>query len=265
MTTENYKFRYDTLTAMLLFTVGAIGALFYFTPALLLVAVVVWMLSHGLGLAVGYHRLLTHRGFTTPVWFEYFITWCGLLTLQGGHIKWVAIHRKHHQDTDRKGDPHSPRDGFWRSHLLWMIQTDDSIHTREFSQKYALDLYRGNFHRFFNKYWWLPSTFLAVIFFFIGGLPLVLWGIFVPVAVGLQFTWLVNSVCHRFGSRMFNTDDDSKNNWWVALLTWGEGWHNNHHAKPTRARHGLVWYQIDPSWIMIRFLSLLGLAKSIKL
>lgn len=265
MYTEKYRFRFDNMVVMTIFHALAITALFFYEPKLLFLALVIWMCSHGIGLAVGFHRLLTHRGFKTPRWLEYLITIFGCLALQGGHIKWVAIHRKHHQSTDQPGDPHSPREGFFHSHIGWMINGDGSLATAEFLEKYAADLYKDRFHYFLNKYWWLPSLTLAGVLFYFGGLTTVLWGIFVPVGFGLQFTWMVNSVCHYWGSRMFDTNDDSRNNWIVAILTWGEGWHNNHHQKPVRARHGLKWYQFDAGWIFIRIMQILGLAREIKL
>lgn len=265
MNNQKYRFRFDNLLIMSIFHAAAFTALFFYDHVLLLVALSIWMVSHGIGLAVGFHRLLTHRGFKTPLWIEYVITICGCLALQGGHIKWVAIHRKHHRFTDQAEDPHSPRNGFFHSHIGWMINGDGSLAKSDFIREYAPDLCKDRFHYWLNKLWWLPSVTLATGLFFWGGFAAVLWGIFVPVAFGLQFTWMVNSVCHRWGSQMFKTDDDSTNNWWVALLTWGEGWHNNHHDKPTRARHGLKWYQFDPSWLFIRTLQLLGLAREIKL
>ncbi len=259
------KIGYDFIFLVSLFHAGAITALFYFELRWLLLALGVWIMSHGLGLAVGYHRLLTHRGFKTPKLVEYLITICGNLALQGGHIKWIAIHRQHHKYTDEAGDdPHTPRDGFFYSHIGWMIKCDPETNTIAYLEKYAPDLYKDPIHRFLNKYWWLTSTSFGLSLWYFFGLPAMLWGVFVPVGFGLQFTWMVNSVCHRFGSRMFNTNDDSRNHWLVALLTWGEGWHNNHHAQPSRARHGLKWYQFDPSWIIINVLKLFGLARDIR-
>jgi stearoyl-CoA desaturase (Delta-9 desaturase) len=130
--------------------------------------------------------------------------------------------------------------------------------------KYAPDLGKNRFYVWLNDYHWVPIVLLAGLLFAIGGLPMLLWGICVRIVVGLHATWLVNSVTHMWGSRRFATRDDSRNNWWVALITSGEGWHNNHHAHPTSARHGLAWYEFDLSWLQIRLLKLLGLAKSVK-
>jgi stearoyl-CoA desaturase (Delta-9 desaturase) len=115
-----------------------------------------------------------------------------------------------------------------------------------------------------NDYHWAPILILAAILYAFGGLPLVLWGVCLRVVVGLHATWLVNSATHLWGSRRFETTDDSRNTWWVALMTFGEGWHNNHHAHPTSARHGLAWYEVDFTWIQISVLKFLGIAKAIR-
>lgn len=258
------KFRYGYVLVVAGFHFGAIMAFFKYEHSLLLLAVSMWIIGHK-ALAVGYHRLLTHRGFKTPRWLEYLITLCGSLTLQGSHIKWIALHRKHHQFTEQDNDPHSPRKGFFHSYMGWMLWADPEVNTEEFTQKYAKDLCNDKFHYALSKVWFLPSTVLGLSLFYFFGFGAMLWGVLVPVTFGLHFTWMVNSVCHRFGSRMFETDDDSRNNWWVALLTFGEGWHNNHHDKPVRARHGLKWYQFDSSWIFIRTLAFFGLARDIKM
>src|SRR5207237_9850781 len=130
--------------------------------------------------------------------------------------------------------------------------------------RYYPCLMNNDFYRCLNQYHWVPLTLLAFVLLAAGGWPLVLWGIFLRVTLGLHATWLVNSATHMWGSRRFATRDDSRNNWWVALVTGGEGWHNNHHAHPTSARHGLVWYEFDLSWIQIRTMRFFGLAKSVR-
>jgi stearoyl-CoA desaturase (Delta-9 desaturase) len=129
--------------------------------------------------------------------------------------------------------------------------------------KYAPDLAKDKFYVWLNNYHWVPMVALAAILLGIGGVPMLLWGICLRVVVGLHATWLVNSATHMWGSRRFATRDDSRNNWWVALLTFGEGWHNNHHAHPTSARHGLAWYEFDPSWLLLKVLRSFGIAKSV--
>ena len=256
---------WTTTFFMLLFHVGAIAAFFFVTWKALLLALVMWWVAGSLGIGMGYHRLLTHRGYKTPKWMEYFLTTCGALALEGGPIAWVATHRIHHQNTDMEGDPHSPRDGGFWAHMGWII-TGQAMHsnTKELLP-YVPDLRKDKFHLWISKWHWAPLAILGVIFYFLGGLPLVLWGIFFRVVQGMHATWLVNSATHMWGSRRFATKDDSRNSFWVAILTFGEGWHNNHHAYAVAARHGIAWYEIDMNWYGISALKMLGLAWDIKL
>jgi stearoyl-CoA desaturase (delta-9 desaturase) len=130
--------------------------------------------------------------------------------------------------------------------------------------KYAPDLAKHRFYVWLNDYHWLPLVLSSVLLYALGGLPLFLWGSCLRTVVGLHATWLVNSATHMWGARRFQTRDDSRNNWWVALLTFGEGWHNNHHAHPSSARHGLAWYEFDPSWLLIKLLTALGITKGVQ-
>ena len=261
---EPHGLNWPTATVFALLHVGAVAAFFFFSWPLFAAAVFLYWVATGLGISMGYHRLHTHRSYKLPLVAEYFLALCGSLSLEGGPISWVAIHRIHHQNSDRAGDPHSPRDGAWWAHVGWIIFGEATRkHTRKIS-KYAPDLAKHRFYVWLNNYHWLPTVALACVLVAIGGLPLMLWGGCLRAVFGLHATWLVNSATHIWGSRRFETHDDSRNNWWVALLTFGEGWHNNHHAHPTSARHGLAWYEFDPSWIEIRFLRLLGIATSVR-
>jgi fatty-acid desaturase len=249
--------------ALVSFHLGALAALFCFRWSALLVFVTVWVLAQNVGIAMGFHRLLTHKGYATPKWLEYFIAVCGTLALQGGPIYWVAIHRMHHKYTDKSGDPHSPRDGKWWSHMGWIVNGTLRNET-EVLKQYAPDLFRDGFYLWLNKYHWIPLTTVGLSLLAFGGWSWILWGAFLPVTIGLHVTWMVNSVTHLWGKRRFSTSDDSRNNLWVALLTGGEGWHNNHHANPVSARHGLAWYEVDLNYFGIRLLKRLGLAKHVK-
>jgi fatty-acid desaturase len=245
------------------FHIGAIAALFFFSWSALAAAAVLWVIAQNVGIGMSYHRLLTHRGYTTPGWVEYALAICGTLALQGGPLYWVAVHRLHHQLTDRPGDPHSPRDGKWWSHMGWILQGTLRNRTTLLN-RYAPDLARNSFYVWLSRYHWVPATVVGFGLYFLGGWPWVLWGIFLRVTLGLHVTWLVNSATHMWGSRRFETRDDSRNNWWVALLTGGEGWHNNHHAHPVSASHGMAWYEVDVNYWGIRLLGFLGFAKRIK-
>jgi stearoyl-CoA desaturase (delta-9 desaturase) len=247
-----------------LFHIGAIAALFLFSWKVFFATVFLYWVATGLGISLGYHRLHTHRSYRLPLWLEYFFAICGTLNLEGGPIFWVATHRVHHQKSDQAGDPHSPRDGAWWSHVLWIVFGESKHSNTQLMSKYAPDLAKHKFYRWLNTYHWVPIIVLGLILLAIGGLPLMMWGVFVRVVFGLHATWLVNSASHMWGGRRFATRDDSRNNWWVALMTFGEGWHNNHHAHPTSARHGLAWYEFDPSWLLLNVMKPLGLAWDIK-
>ena len=261
---EPQRLNWPTTIVMALFHVGALAALFMFNWHALAAAIFLYWLATGLGISMGYHRLHTHRSYKVPVGLEYFFALCGSLTLEGGPISWVATHRIHHQKSDQPGDPHSPRDGAWWAHVGWLILGEANHNNTRKMSKYAPDLAKDPFYVWLNNYHWVPLLVLGVVLFAIGGLPLFLWGICLRIVVGLHATWLVNSATHMWGARRFPTRDDSRNNWWVALLTFGEGWHNNHHAHPTSARHGLAWYEFDPTWILLKVLRRLGIAKSIR-
>jgi stearoyl-CoA desaturase (delta-9 desaturase) len=244
--------------------IGAVAAFFFFDWAALWTALFFHWAALTLGIGMGYHRLLTHRAYKVPRFVEYFLAVCGTLALEGGPIFWVGTHRVHHQYSDKPGDPHSPRDGGWWAHMLWIIFGEGNHSNTQLMMKYAPDLGRDAFHRWLNTYHWIPLTTLGLVLLAVGGIPMVLWAIFLRVTLGLHITWLVNSATHMWGTKRFPTRDDSRNNWWVALLTFGEGWHNNHHAHPTSARHGLAWYELDISWLQIALLKKLGIAKSVK-
>lgn len=262
--TADNQINWVTAFFMAAFHFGAVAALFFFTWKALFVAIFLWWISGSLGIGMGYHRLLTHRGYSTPTWVEYLLTVCATLTLEGGPIFWVATHRIHHQFADHEGDPHSPRDGKWWSHMGWILTGRSMHHNTTTLAHYVPDLAKDKFHLWITKYHYLPIVALGLLLLAVGGLPFLLWGIFLRTVVGLHATWLVNSVTHMSGSRRFSTRDDSTNNWFVALLTFGEGWHNNHHAHPTSARHGLKWYEIDMNWYGIWMLRAFGLATQIK-
>ncbi len=253
-----------TAAFMMAFHIGAVAAFFFFTWKAVFLAALLWWISGSLGIGMGYHRLLTHRGYKTPKWVEYFLTLCATLALEGGPIFWVATHRIHHQFSDQDGDPHSPRDGKWWSHMGWILTGKSMHHDTTTLAHYVPDLAKDRFHVWITKYHYVPMIVLGLVLLALGGLPFLMWGIFLRTVVGLHATWLVNSATHMWGSRRFKTRDMSTNNWWVALMTFGEGWHNNHHAHPTSARHGLKWYEVDLNWYGIRALKLLGLAKQIK-
>ncbi len=258
------KMNWPTSLVLVLFHIGAIAALFMFSWRNLLISMALYWITVGWGISLGYHRLHTHRSYKVPLWMEYFFAVCGALTLEGGPIFWVATHRIHHQKSDHPGDPHSPHDGAWWSHIGWILLGETNHNNTRIMSKYAPDLAKHKFYIWLNNYHWVPMVALGGVLLAIGGWSLMFWGIFLRVTLGLHATWLVNSATHMWGSRRFATKDDSRNSWWVALLTFGEGWHNNHHAHPTSARHGLAWYEFDISWITLTMLKAFGIAKQVR-
>lgn len=262
-----------TFIFMVIFHLGAVAALFLFSWTNLIIAVVLYILAINCGIGMGYHRLLVHRGYQVPKVIEYFLTVCGTLSLEGGPIAWVATHRVHHQHSDQEGDPHTPQEGTWWSHMGWII-SGRALNTQTAAlAHYAPDLAKDRVQIWLSKYHWVPLTLLGIGLLVVGtlvggikmGAGLFLWGIFLRVTLGLHATWLVNSATHIHGGRRFATRDESRNSWWVALLTGGEGWHNNHHANPVSARHGLAWYEFDPNYYGIWVLKKLGLAKRVQI
>ncbi len=234
------------------------------------------------GITIGYHRLLTHRGFTCPKWLEHSFAVMGMCNLQDSPARWVAIHRMHHQHSDHQPDPHSPLVNFLWSHVGWVVcRNRDHDHIR-FFERYVRDLLRDPFYLNLEKrYRWL-GIYLghALVITAIGGAygwfaagtlagsiqmaySWLVWGVIVRTVFVLNGTWAVNSLAHLFGYRNYETRDHSRNNWLVALLSHGEGWHNNHHASPRAARHGHRWYEFDMSWWIILAMEKVGLAKDV--
>lgn len=247
-----------------------LGALAAFAPALfqwraLAAAAIVSYATVALGISLCFHRALTHRGLRLIKPFEYLLATFGTLALQGDPIRWVAVHRKHHAHADREGDPHSIRRGFKWAHVDWVYRHNVALPSDEEMLRFAPDLYAEPFYRAL-QYLNIPlQVGLALALYAVGGWSCVIWGIFVRLVISYHSTWLVNSASHTLGYRTYQTGDRSTNCWWVALLSWGEGWHNNHHAFPFSARHGLRWFEIDVTWWHVRLLAFLRLADRIKI
>jgi fatty-acid desaturase len=258
------KINWKNLSIVTVFHLLSIPALFVFSWKNLAAMLIGNWIVGSLGVGLGFHRLLTHRSFKAPKWLEYTLTAFGTMSVQDSPDKWVATHRIHHQFTETTRDPHSTRPGFWWAHMEWIVKGTAQDHDPETLKRYVPDLLRDRFHVFLAKYYFVPLVISAFVLYAIGGWSMVLWGVFVRVVVGWHTTWFVNSLAHIFGKRPFETDDDSTNNWFVAILTFGEGWHNNHHAFPTSARHGLKWYQFDMNWLTISLFKKLGWAKQIR-
>lgn len=253
------KLNWTTIIGVAIFHVVAIGAFFTFSWANLIAFAIFWFVAGSLGIGIGYHRLLTHRGFKTPRWFERVLSICGSLAIQSGPLTWVTTHRLHHAFTETDQDPHSPIHGTYWSHMGWIFRGTAQNNSFAVKKRYCPDLVKDQFQVTFDKYYWITSVIAAVGLFAIGGFSMVLWAIFLRTVIGWHSTWLVNSATHLWGSRRFETRDTSTNNGLIAAITWGEGWHNNHHAHPRSARHGLAWYEFDINWMVIKLLEKAGL------
>jgi stearoyl-CoA desaturase (Delta-9 desaturase) len=212
----------------------------------------------GLGITVGYHRMLTHRGFDAPEPVRFIFLALGSASLQGPCVEWAATHVKHHAKADQEGDPHSPLHGFWHAHFGWLIR-DPLIKDGVWAKPFEKD----RTAHFVNNTWFVWAGLGLLIPFAIGGWTGLLWGGLVRIFLLHHVTWSVNSVCHTFGWRDYETKDASRNEPIVGLLALGEGWHNNHHASPRTAIHGFKWWQIDGSGYLIRAMARLGIARNV--
>ncbi|KAI3803473.1 hypothetical protein L1987_31625 [Smallanthus sonchifolius] len=227
-------------------------------------AVLFYFLTGMLGITLCYHRLLAHHSLKLPKWLEYACAYLGVQAIQRDPIYWVSIHRYHHQYVDLEKDPHTPTYGFWFSHMGWLFDSG-YIMEKYRERKNVEDLKSQAFYRFIKRtYMWHIFGFGALVYAW-GGFPYLVWIMGVRTTWSLHATFLVNSACHIWGKQAWNTGDLSRNNWWVAMVTFGEGWHNNHHAFEYSARHGLEWWQIDLSWYVICFLKSVGMATNVKL
>ncbi|XP_008454222.2 palmitoyl-monogalactosyldiacylglycerol delta-7 desaturase, chloroplastic-like [Cucumis melo] len=263
-----------------------IFAPFQFNWSAFRVAVALKVITGLFGMTISYHRNLAHKSFQLPKWLEYLFAYCGVHALQGDPIDWVSTHRCHHQFVDTEKDPHSPINGFWISHMMWLF--DSYTLTNKVCPKYSSDLKKiernmfviftkhgkpdnvgdlekQRFYRFIHKTYMLHHLTLAIILYNVGGLPFFIWGMCVRIVVVFHSTFMVNSVCHIWGKQPWRTGDLSRNNWLVGLTSFGEGWHNNHHAFSYSARLGLEWWQLDAGWYVIKFLQVIGLATNVKL
>ncbi|GAB1539600.1 fatty acid desaturase [Scytonema sp. NUACC21] len=222
-----------------------------------------WLFG-SIGICLGYHRLLSHRSFSVPKWLEYAIVTLGSLAMQGGPISWVAGHRLHHAHTEnRDKDPYSSERGFWWSHMLWILYPRPEFFEYKHYKRFAPELEREPFYRWLDRYSLLLQIPVGVLLYALGGWSFVVYGIFVRAVLLWHTTWLINSAAHLRGYRNFQLNDNSRNLWWAAILTYGEGWHNNHHAHPNVAKAGLHWWEVDMTWWAIQVLQTLGLARKV--
>lgn len=249
-----------TMLWMLAMHAGCVAAPFFFTWQAFGVALVTWWLTGSIGVCLGYHRFLAHKSMKLAWPARFFTLFCGTMSGEGSPLFWAATHRLHHQRSDQEGDPHSPNDGAFWSHMLWLFGFRTPQEKELLLDRYAPDLVKDPLMQFFEKTYGLWLVASAVALYLIGGLPMLLWAQCVRMVWTYHMTWFVNSATHIWGYRNYETRDRSRNLWWVALMAWGEGWHNNHHAHPHTARAGHKWWEIDTTWWVISTLRACRLA-----
>jgi len=235
-----------------------------------------------LGISLCFHRMLTHRGLVCPKWLEHSLAILGLCCVEDTPARWVSMHRRHHEHADEQQDPHSPLAGFLWAHIGWMIFRNRDLTRSRVVSRYAKDIVRDPFYAKLEKdFRWVHVVLISWFGFFASGFlvelvlngsfldaiqfgfSVLIWGVFVRTVLVWHITWSVNSVTHLWGYRNYETDESSRNNLIIGFLSNGEGWHNNHHAAPGSARFGRRWWELDATWLTIRFLSAIGLARKI--
>ncbi|MDX2228951.1 MAG: fatty acid desaturase [Leptolyngbyaceae cyanobacterium bins.349] len=261
---QSFPFNWTSVAFFAAVHALALLAPWFFSWSALGVTLFLHWLFGSIGICLGYHRLLTHRSLQVPKRLEYAIALIGSLALQGGPIFWVAGHRQHHtytEDVDK--DPYSAKRGFWWSHMGWLLYQRPEFFEYESNRKFAPDLAKDAFYRWLDRYYLLLQIPLGVGLYLLGGWSFVIYGVFLRAVLLWHSTWLINSASHITGYRSHDSDDNSRNLWWAALLTYGEGWHNNHHAYPNVAKAGWKWWEIDMTWWVIVGLKRLGLARRV--
>jgi fatty-acid desaturase len=251
---------------------GALAALWHFSWFGLGLAILLYWLTSSLGVSLGLHRMLSHRAFSPVGWLRALLVILGCLALQGRPLYWVGVHRLHHANPDGPRDPHSPRHGFWWAHFGWIVRQNTGGEQR---LRVISDLMRDRTLVALDR--WCPWIQLssAVGLYALGelarlggiatsGWSCLLWAVGMRSVAAYHATWLVNSAAHRWGYVNYPTRDDAKNLWWVALLSFGEGWHNNHHAHPYSARVGHRWFEVDLTWFALRVLQALRLVTQVR-
>lgn len=266
---------WSVIIGMTVFHVACLGV-FYTGVSWVAVGVAFGMyVVRGMGVTTGFHRLLAHRSFKTNRFIQFLLALAGSLAVQGGPLWWVAHHRAHHAETDTEEDIHSPvTHGMWQAHMGWMMM-DEAFNEKGTNSR---DLHKFPEIKMLQRYYvWLLvlqiaglyglGAGLAAAFPSLGtsGLQMLVWAFFISTVFTWHVTFMVNSACHRWGARPYDTGDSSTNNVFIGILAFGEGWHNNHHFYPNSARHGLRWWQLDVTWWLIRGLAFLGLARDLKL
>jgi fatty-acid desaturase len=242
---------------------GCVAALFFFSWSALAVCLLLHWLTGSIGVCLGYHRYLSHKSLQLATPAKFFTLLCGSLSGEGSPLCWAATHRLHHQRSDQKGDPHTPNDGAWWAHMWWLLVRRTPFERAVLYRRFVPDLVRDRMLQFFEKTYFAWQVVVGIVLFLLGGWPMLLWGLCARIVFMYHSTWFVNSATHIWGYRNYETRDRSRNLWWVAILAYGEGWHNNHHAHPHSARAGHRWWEFDPTFWVIRCLQFVRLASHV--
>ncbi len=279
-------YRINRIYAAVIIAVHVMGLLAFFPYFFSWTGVAIMVIGihlFGQGITIGYHRLLTHRSFKTPKWVEHGIAILGICCMEDTPARWVAVHRYHHVHSDEVPDPHSPQVSFWWSHMGWLMYLNRDTYSLNNLEKFAKDLLRDPFYMRLERNPYMQFYYVIgqyPIYFAIGflislfgggdfwqafqlGSSVVVWGLIMRIICVWHITWSVNSLSHMFGYRNYATQEGSRNNWLVALLSVGEGWHNNHHEDPSSASVQHRWWELDVSYYEIKFLELVGLASDV--
>jgi stearoyl-CoA desaturase (delta-9 desaturase) len=255
-----------TLSIAVFWTVQASALTVFFVP-FSWEYVPLWAASHfvrAIGLTLAFHRYFAHRAFQMNRAARFVWTLIGTAAMQKGPLWWAGHHVNHHRFADREGDPHSPAvSGVYYAHLGWFL--NDAKHDRlGATNPVVRDFSKAREIAFLDRYFFIPPVLLAAAMYFAGGLPWLVWGFCLPTVTLAHSTFAINTVNHMFGSRRFDTPDESRNNLLTAVFAAGEGWHNNHHRYQRAARNGFYWWELDPTWYVIRMMAALGLAWNVQ-
>jgi stearoyl-CoA desaturase (Delta-9 desaturase) len=255
------RYQFGAVGFFLLLHAGVVAV--WWTPPApgLLVWLVATYMIRMFGVTAGYHRYFGHRSYKLGRAAQFAMALLAQSSAQKGALWWAAHHRVHHRESDRDGDVHSPtRRGFWWAHVGWILSNEFDGH----DPRVLTEFRRYPELVWLNRHHWIPTAVFGCVVAVLGGWPAFLWGYVISTVFLYHCTFSINSMAHLWGSRRFETHDESRNNWWLALVTLGEGWHNNHHFSPGSCRQGLRWWELDVTYLVLKSLSWMGIVKSLR-
>jgi sn-1 stearoyl-lipid 9-desaturase len=261
------KLAWSSIITMSAIHLTACLGLFYYSAEAIMWFGILYFFT-ALGITLGFHRYFTHKAFKAPKPVEYGLALLGTTAMQGTLFEWVGHHRMHHAHSDTQGDPHDANKGFWHSHLFWMMYSRPQFDDPKVLKAFTKDLSRDPVLRFIGTTSFMIGVqiLIGLLMYAAAGIPGIIWGVFVRLVAVYHITWAVNSATHKWGYRTHKLKDDLATNlWWVGIFALGEGWHNNHHAAPRLARHGLRWWELDLTFLVIKLMRTLRLASDLHL